>query len=568
MSKNICDCISLSFNELKKCEMNIEKISMETKDSIKGIADFYNISEKEAVLLILAIETHYSEESDSGIIGFKEIKETLECDAMKLVPYKKQIMSLIEKHYFFRNYTLDDNLNFKINSQVLEALYKETFDGISDIGEDFDDKYAFLRRFGNLYESGCDYGKSYKVHMLANMEESFLKLDFVKQVMKLIPTKEERFIFYDCCADFLHGDESSLLHTLADVYYEGTARRKAKDMADGKGFLVERDYLKISKRESVSDSYLELTDKSKEFLLGEDLCLYEKKFSSKDMLAPTAINEIKLFYSKENQKQIATLTSYLYPDNFQKIQESLKAKGMKTGFAVLLYGAPGTGKTESVYQIAKKTNRGIVKVDVAKSKSCWFGESEKLVKEIFDKYKAVCRGAERAGENVPILLFNEADAIFSKRKDVGLGNVAQTENAIQNIILDEMESLEGILIATTNLTSNFDSAFERRFLYKIKFDMPSNEARAAIWESRLPALSGGVAHGSLRGEALRDDVLRAEALERLSGYELSGGQIDNIVRKATMEEVLTGDVVSLEALDELCAQEKLEGVAVERRIGF
>ena len=64
----------------------------------------------------------------------------------------------------------------------------------------------------------------------------------------------------------------------------------------------------------------------------------------------------------------------------------------------------------------------------------------------------------------PILLFNEADAVFSKRKDVNNGNVAQTENAIQNIILEEMENLDGILIATTNLADNLDGAFERRFV--------------------------------------------------------------------------------------------------------
>ena len=553
MDRNICDCVSLVFNELKKSEMNLEKISQEAKDSIKRIADFYKISEKEAVLLVLAVETHYSEDSEFNIIGFKEIKETVDCDAMKLVPYKKQILSLVEKHYFFRKYTLDDNLNFKINDQVLEALYNEVFDGIANVGEDFDDKYAFLRIFRNLFDARNNYGKAYKVHMLANFEASFSSLDFVKQVISLVPHKEERFIFYDCCADFLRGEESDLLQTLSNVYYEGTARRKAKEMADEESLLLERNLLKVSKRDSIADSYLELTDSAKELLLEEDLCLYEKRFSSKDMIEPAAINEIKLFYSKENQKQLDTLVSYLSPVNFQKIQENLKDRGMKAGFAVLFYGSPGTGKTESVYQIAKKTNRGIVKVDVAKSKSCWFGESEKLIKEIFDKYKSVCKQACRAGENLPILLFNEADAIFSKRKDVNSGNVAQTENAIQNIILDEMESLEGILIATTNLTSNFDSAFERRFLYKIKFDMPSNEARAAIWESRLPALGSGRFRG---------------ALDRLSKYELSGGQIDNIVRKVTMEEILTGVAPSLEVLGQLCSQERLEGTAVGRRIGF
>lgn len=555
MGGNICDCISLAFNELKKQEMSIEKISKEARCAIDKIASFYRVSEKDAILLVLAIETNYSIEDDLNIIGFRDIRETIECDAMKVVPYKNQILSLVEKNYFFRNYTLDDNINFKISDQVLEALYKGVFEGISGVNEDFNDKYAFLRRFRNMYDSSCSFGKTYKLHILENMEKGFVGIDFVRRMMSLVSVREERFIFYDCCGDFLDGEESFLVETLAQVYYEGSARRKAQAISEGKNFLIEKNFLQLIKRDSASESCLALTDNAKELLLGEDLALYEKKFSSRDLIDPDNINEVKLFYSKENQRQIDTLTSYLSPMNFKKIQDNLRAKGMKAGFAVLLYGEPGTGKTESVYQIAKKTNRGIIKVDVAKSKSCWFGESEKLIKDIFDKYKEVCKKAtdgNMPGGNVPILLFNEADAIFSKRKDVSVGNVAQTENAIQNIILDEMENLEGILIATTNLTSNFDSAFERRFLYKIKFDMPSNKARVAIWESRLPTLSCG-------------------DLDKLSCYKLSGGQIDNIVRKATMNEILTGLAPSLESIDELCTEEKLDGKEAKRqghRIGF
>lgn len=73
---------------------------------------------------------------------------------------------------------------------------------------------------------------------------------------------------------------------------------------------------------------------------------------------------------------------------------------------------------------------------------------------------------------MPVLLFNEADAIISKRKDVGRSNVAQTENAMQNIILEELENFEGIFIATTNLVSHLITAFERRFLFKIEFRKP------------------------------------------------------------------------------------------------
>ena len=77
--------------------------------------------------------------------------------------------------------------------------------------------------------------------------------------------------------------------------------------------------------------------------------------------------------------------------------------------------------------------------------------------------------------------------------------------------------------------------------------------REAGLESRLPALGSGGSRG---------------ALDRLSKYELSGGQIDNIVRKVTMEEILTGNVASLETLAELCSQEKLEGKVEQRKIGF
>jgi SpoVK/Ycf46/Vps4 family AAA+-type ATPase len=99
---------------------------------------------------------------------------------------------------------------------------------------------------------------------------------------------------------------------------------------------------------------------------------------------------------------------------------------MRSGFTCLFYGEPGTGKTETVNLIAKETGRDIMQVDISETKSCWFGESEKLIKKIFDKYRAFVEESKVA----PILLFNEADAVIGKRKDVTTGNVAQTENII------------------------------------------------------------------------------------------------------------------------------------------
>ena len=189
-------------------------------------------------------------------------------------------------------------------------------------------------------------------------------------------------------------------------------------------------------------------------------------------------------------------------------------------------------------------------MDISESKSAWFGESEKRIKKIFTSYKTACEIADKKGELMPILLFNEADALIYKRKENTFGNCDQTENAIQNIILEELENLKGIFIATTNLASNMDSAFERRFLFKIKFENPSTEAKTSIWMNKLSWLD------------------KENAAEFARSYDFSGGQIDNIVRKIAMNEVITGERPALTEIHDMCKCEKLENPNGAKQVGF
>ena len=120
---------------------------------------------------------------------------------------------------------------------------------------------------------------------------------------------------------------------------------------------------------------------------------------------------------------------------------------------------------------------------------------------------------------------------------------------IQNIILQEIENLNGILIATTNLMQNMDKAFERRFLYKIEFEKPSLEVRKSIWQALIPGLSPEEA-----------DTLAVK-------FDFSGGQIENIARRRTVATILYGSPPTLEMVIEYCKDEKLENVE-PRKIGF
>ncbi len=256
---------------------------------------------------------------------------------------------------------------------------------------------------------------------------------------------------------------------------------------------------------------------------------------------PDKIAEKTLFYDNELAKQLELFKENLLEDNFSELQQRLEAQSLSKGVAALFHGLPGTGKTETALQIARATGRAVFHVDISEAKSCWYGESQKLVKGIFTDYKKLCEEEKRK----PILLFNEADALLSSRHNIhntnGSSDVAQTENAIQNIILEEMEKLDGILIATTNLTDNLDSAFARRFLFKIQFGQPTAEAKQSIWKDKLSWLS--------------DD----DCWQLATRHDFSGGEIDNIVRKVVMEEVLHGTRPTLSEIEELCRHEKIEG---------
>ena len=224
----------------------------------------------------------------------------------------------------------------------------------------------------------------------------------------------------------------------------------------------------------------------------------------------------------------------------------MKDTGFRCGFTCLFYGLPGTGKTETVLQLARQTGRDILQVNISQIKSMWVGESEKNIKQVFDNYRAKVKECQIT----PILLFNEADAIIGKRQEGAERAVEKMENSIQNIILQEMETLDGILIATTNLAQNMDKAFERRFLYKIKFEKPTVEARMNMWREMIPKLN--------------EEQSRVLATK----YDFSGGQIENIARHYTIGNILHGDSDDLIAeLAEYCDSERLESKE-NRKIGF
>ena len=332
------------------------------------------------------------------------------------------------------------------------------------------------------------------------------------------------------------------------LYTKSFARRILKNMKEGRSPLVVKKILEPKNNDGVRDANCyHFTAMAKEELFPDMELAGASSSIDQRLTSHKTFAQKRMFYSPRVQSQIDRLAELLQPEKFKEVTRRLSENGMRQGFAALLYGSPGTGKSETVYQLARMTGRDVLAVDVTQIKSCWVGESEQNIKALFDRYRKYVRDMEVA----PILLFNEADAVLGLRQENAARAVDKMENAIQNIILQEMESLEGIMIATTNLTTNLDKAFDRRFIYKIEFDRPTLDAKQQIWMSMIPTLTVDVAHSLARD------------------FDLSGGQIENIARKRAVEVILSGNEPSVELMREWCGEESMDTRQGRRnKVGF
>jgi len=200
----------------------------------------------------------------------------------------------------------------------------------------------------------------------------------------------------------------------------------------------------------------------------------------------------------------------------KSVYKKLRGWGIKDGrrgidAKIILYGAPGTGKTMTAMSLAKTLNKPILSFDCSKILSMYVGESEKNVRKVFDDFKEL---SQRAKVD-PILLLNEADQFLGSRSEGAGNSVDKMHNQMQNIFLEQIERFDGILIATSNLLDNIDKAFSRRFNYKIEFKKPGRKQRLRLWQLMLPENA---------------DYEESFDIDKLTSYELTGGQIDLIIK--------------------------------------
>lgn len=531
------------------------KLMMERYDVVKSeiqfISSYFQISEIQSIFLASFFCLACFDE-----IELRELIKYLGVEKINLLPYMSDLQYLVDKNILNKSnnnrYSRED---YSLKKSLLDFIASNNeipIDLISVIAEE-NSFHSFLGDLDVLSEAKDNKDLDYPhfLYQFRKLLESNRKFKLVNYACEHLDLSDT-FVFFDTIIDAIAKGENDFNTILQSTVDDFTNRKRdsfeyISNFLLGKTKLNTLDLIEKDNNQFGNRHRIQLSQKALTMLKEmEGLSFIQKESKNDKLIYPDKIKKSNLFYNPQEKQLLEPVSGSMSRGAFSNLQKRLKANNMPLGVSALLYGAPGTGKTETVYQMAKKYNRPIYKVEISETKSMWFGESQKLVKKIFTDYYEF----KKQEKICPILLFNEADAVLGKRKAAGSSSVSDTENAIQNILLEELENFDGILFATSNLVNNLDAAFERRFLFKIKFDAPSTENAAKIWKSKLPQIS----------------TKQAQFLA--NNFKFSGGEMENIARKCLMEEVILGNKGSFEKIITFCENERWDKNNSMTKIGF
>lgn len=544
----VLDRVEKVYVEAKNCQLN-NQFFKQVDEELAQLAGYFKITKRESFLMAMI----FGGNSQSSKLKVEHLIDYLDCNPISMLKFNSDIEKLADLNYISLNQRL---MHFgalrsfsylQINPVLIDpVLQNKPLPKIQK--ETVKDPIDVLHK---LYHFACRF-KDRELHqdLMYDKAETLIDNNTDFALFKEIQESGMKFSDQLCLLlliwKSLCGYKTIHLDDFLENIYEQPREciKELQKITSGESDLTKMGWAKLHSSGFVNNSRLKLAEKTLNLLKQHDIHLFQTT-EPKNLIGPDSLPKRNLIFNAGESENLNLIDRILKPDQFAKTQNQLKQKAMPTGVTVLFHGKPGTGKTEAVKQLARKHKRALMKVDISQSKSKFFGESEKVIQKIFTDYKTVAETEEKA----PILLFNEADALISKRTEINNSNTAQTENAIQNVLLEELENFEGILVATTNLIKNFDPAFERRFLFKIKFNSPNFNSKQKIWQLKIPDLS--------------DD----ESANLAESYDLSGGQIDNVVRKCEIQEIIYGKKTEFIELFNFCDEESL-GESKKRPIGF
>jgi SpoVK/Ycf46/Vps4 family AAA+-type ATPase len=534
--------------ESKEKLLHQPDLLVDLKDEISMVSTFLDLEANFSALISVMICEQLMGETTSirklmKHMGFSSLDIIHSYENIKILKRKGWLNQSKRK---FHSFKADE---FEISKFVLDAVaYNDKTKLTIQIPDTLSEALMQLRQTISNYIGDCEVEDLAEAIIFESENyENFAFISNLRMNVKLMDL--EKVILIWLASEIVYGREEFDLNNIIDHFTQDPAYSLGfkQRMSNGLSAMVTDGFIEFKRPNFVDFSAVILGDKTND-LLGEirlNSSLKKKIVRYCKLIEPSDLQENNLYFNSSMGQYVQKIEQLLSEENYRHLMNTFLENGMKDCLTMLFHGLPGTGKTELVKQLALKHQRSIYQVDISSIKDMWVGESEKNLKKVFREYG----DALKYNRLTPILLFNEADAILGLRTTVQ-HSVDQMYNSLQNILLQELEDMKGIFIATTNLINNIDGAFDRRLLYKHKFELPDNRTRLKILESHFPDMNL--------------DKLKEVAV----CYELSGGQIQNIKRKLMADQLLFSNTSQNEILFMEYVVSEVGFRNTNRKIGF
>lgn len=517
----------LILERITKIHENREKLLrhtdllIELKNDVDEVSQFLELDRKISMLLSVII----CEQLMGEIVSIKKMMKHMGFESIDIIKSTESIKMLKKRGWLsvskrrMHSFKLDE---FEVSKHLLDAI---TYNDKNKLEKKAPENLAMallqMRQF--ITNALGDYELDELTDSICIEMEQHTNFNFIQVIFesKLLIDLEKVILIW-MASEVLRGREEFDFNNIIEIFTQDPSYMfwfKSR-ISSGNSQLVTDGYIEFKRPNFIDFTAVAIGSKINDLLneLRQDTDYKKKSVRYTTLIEPKDLNEQKLFFNKDAELSFKKVDQLLDDENYKALMNQFQDKGMKQCLTMLFHGLPGTGKTELVKQMALKHGRSIYQVDLSGIKDMWVGESEKNLKRVFKEYSDSLKYSSKT----PILLFNEADALLGIRVNVR-HSTDQMHNSLQNILLQELEDMNGIFIATTNLINNIDGAFDRRLLFKQKFELPNTETRAKIFQVQFPETN-------------------MELLNKVSqDYDLSGGQIQNIKRKLMADQILFGD---------------------------
>ncbi len=531
-----------------KSELNLHALA-KVQDDIDAIASFLNITSAQTILFSVIADL-----SLQRTVTLEGLAKHFDCSVLRLVTFMKET-EYLEKRGFVKRLIRRkgrrpsyNDIGFTVPAFVIDALLQG--DPAKLEAATRFDLPSFLKQVTDLIDEREEntIGTAQVLEEAGFLIAANKQLPFVSYVDNGLKSALSKCAVFAFSFVRLKGQASVDFESFANSLFDdlGQQLEFCQEVASGRHELVQTGFIKLIASEFDGEKSASLSLRTARELYHSYPNLLKPENDRSGLIDYKSLKNKNLLFCPELQEQLDLLEDIMKPAKFRSYCRQLKRNGLTSGITAVFSGDPGTGKTEEVYQLARRTRRSIMMVDLSQMRSKWFGESEKRVKQIFEDYEAI----RKTSLVEPILFINEADGLLTRRIDLSASNEAsdRVTNTMQNVLLQALENFEGILIATTNLTGNLDRAYERRFSLRLNFPKPDKHIRSSIWKEKLPALTQEEAR-------CWANVLRSQAVRLITRCD-----------RFYCRKVLRKDGAVFQELLENCG--KTHGFALKKKIGF